>query len=72
MDTLAIATRIDTATADELGKVAVALIDRLGQLGREGAEAIHAALEAERKHSSDSTDVDEGLAWIEDAFTEIA
>jgi len=51
---------IDTATPDQLAPVLYTAIQRLGQLGREGAAAL-APLVAD-----DDADFDEGASWIED------
>jgi len=51
---------IDNATPEQLAPVLYAAIQRLGQLGREGAVAV-APLVAD-----DDADFDEGASWIED------
>lgn len=66
---IALINRIDEASVDEIGQIAVAVIDRIGQLGREGREAVQTAIERERASSSDPTDLEEGMAQLEDIFS---
>ncbi len=51
---------IDTATPEQLAPVLYAAIQRLGQLGRDGAVALAALVE------DDDADFDEAAEWIGD------
>lgn len=50
--------RIDTATPDELAPVLLSALQRLGQLGREGALALANLVD------DDDADFDEATEWI--------
>lgn len=52
--------RIETASPDELAPVLLTALQRLGQLGREGAVALS------RLVADDDADFDEASEWIED------
>jgi len=52
--------RIDTATPDELAPVLLSALQRLGQLGREGAVTLS------RLVADDDADFDEAAEWISD------
>ncbi|WIW89614.1 hypothetical protein K3M67_06555 [Sphingobium sp. V4] len=51
---------IDNATPEQLAPVLYAAVQRLGQLGREGAVAVAPLV------GDDDADFDEGASWIED------
>lgn len=57
-----IVNEISEANEGELGSILVEAIRRLGQLGRDGRLALARAIDGGR-----DTDVEEGLAQIEDA-----
>lgn len=52
--------RIDTATSNELAPVLLSALQRLGQLGREGALALAHLVD------DDDADFDEASEWIAD------
>ena len=52
--------QIDTATPDELAPVLLLALQRLGQLGRQGAVALA------RRIEDDDADFDEAAEWIAD------
>lgn len=52
--------RIDTATPEDLAPVLLSALQRLGQLGREGAVALS------RLVTDDDADFDEAAEWISD------
>ncbi|WP_336963683.1 hypothetical protein [Sphingobium aquiterrae] len=51
---------IDTTTPEQLAPVLYAALQRLGQLGREGAVALAALVE------DDDADLDEAASWVEE------
>ncbi len=52
--------RIDTATPEDLAPVLLCALQRLGQLGREGAVSLA------RMVADDDADFDEAAEWISD------